>query len=79
MHNISHCASVSPGFPLWLATKDDDCEQKDRGVCVGLHKSQENLTAKQQAEENPDKASAIRPETTVNSLPAVALPLWSTT
>lgn len=34
IHNISHCASVSPGFPLWLLTKEDDGEEKDRGVCV---------------------------------------------
>lgn len=23
IHSISHCASVSPGFPLWRATKED--------------------------------------------------------
>lgn len=34
IHSISHCANVSPGFPLWLTTKDDDCEEKDRGACL---------------------------------------------
>lgn len=36
IHSISHCASVSPGFPLWLATKEDDGEEKDRGACVNV-------------------------------------------
>jgi len=34
IHGISHRARVSPGFPLWLATKEEDGEQKDRGMCV---------------------------------------------
>lgn len=24
IHNISHCASISPGFPLWPLTKKED-------------------------------------------------------
>lgn len=34
IHSISHCASVSPGFPLWRITKEDDGELKDRETSV---------------------------------------------